>query len=76
MNVRSPLSLYFSYYCLLLENANKLEETARGVHISCTDAYDGYCKHGKCESSTNMLEPYCRYEFLYSDFLINEPMKQ
>ncbi|XP_018423673.1 PREDICTED: tomoregulin-2-like [Nanorana parkeri] len=48
------------------ENANKLEETARGVHISCSDVYDGYCKHGKCEHSTNMLEPYCRCDAGYS----------
>ncbi|KAM5152096.1 tomoregulin-2 isoform 1-T2 [Mantella aurantiaca] len=48
------------------ENANKLEETARGVHISCSDAYDDYCKHGKCEHSTNMLEPYCRCDAGYS----------
>ncbi|XP_040296554.1 tomoregulin-2 [Bufo bufo] len=48
------------------ENANKLEESVRGAHISCSDAYDGYCKHGKCEQSNNMLEPYCRCDAGYS----------
>ncbi|XP_075687391.1 tomoregulin-2 isoform X1 [Rhinoderma darwinii] len=48
------------------ENANKLEENARGVHFSCSDVYEGFCKHGKCEHSNNMLEPYCRCDAGYS----------
>nr|XP_009509835.1 PREDICTED: tomoregulin-2-like [Phalacrocorax carbo] len=49
-----------------LENANKLEESARGIYIPCPEHYNGFCMHGKCEHSTNMLEPSCRCDAGYT----------
>ncbi|PKK29437.1 transmembrane protein with EGF-like and two follistatin-like domains 2 [Columba livia] len=48
------------------ENANKLEESARGIYIPCPEHYNGFCMHGKCEHSTNMLEPSCRCDAGYT----------
>nr|XP_033799943.1 tomoregulin-2 isoform X2 [Geotrypetes seraphini] len=48
------------------ENANKLEEPARGLYIPCPENYDGYCMHGKCEHLTNMQKPSCRCDTGYS----------
>ncbi|CAH2306593.1 Tomoregulin-2 [Pelobates cultripes] len=48
------------------ENANKLEETARGLYIPCPEHYENYCVHGKCEHPVNMLKPSCRCDAGYS----------
>ncbi|ETE63410.1 Tomoregulin-2, partial [Ophiophagus hannah] len=48
------------------ENANKLEESARGIYIPCPEHYNGFCMHGKCEHSANMLEPSCRCDAGYT----------
>ncbi|KAJ7345520.1 hypothetical protein JRQ81_001470, partial [Phrynocephalus forsythii] len=47
-------------------NANKLEESARGIYIPCPEHYNGFCMHGKCEHSANMLEPSCRCDAGYT----------
>ncbi|KAG8124802.1 hypothetical protein E2320_020073, partial [Naja naja] len=51
---------------LFTENANKLEESARGIYIPCPEHYNGFCMHGKCEHSANMLEPSCRCDAGYT----------
>ncbi|OCT63939.1 transmembrane protein with EGF like and two follistatin like domains 2 L homeolog isoform X1 [Xenopus laevis] len=48
------------------ENANKLEETAKGLYIPCPEHYVDYCVHGRCEHTVNMLKPWCRCDTGYS----------
>ncbi|KAF7243654.1 Tomoregulin-2 [Varanus komodoensis] len=48
------------------KNANKLEESARGIYIPCPEHFNGLCMHGKCEQSANMLEPSCRCDAGYT----------
>ncbi|XP_060113045.1 tomoregulin-2 [Heteronotia binoei] len=48
------------------ENANKLEESARGIYTPCPEHFSGFCMHGKCEHSANMLEPSCRCDAGYT----------
>ncbi|XP_015272856.1 PREDICTED: tomoregulin-2 [Gekko japonicus] len=48
------------------ENANKLEESARGIYTPCPEHFSGFCRHGKCEHSANMLEPSCRCDAGYT----------
>ncbi|XP_053328163.1 tomoregulin-2 isoform X3 [Spea bombifrons] len=46
------------------ENANKLEESANSS--PCSEHYDNYCVHGKCEHPDNTLKPSCRCDAGYS----------
>ncbi|XP_066544101.1 tomoregulin-2a isoform X1 [Amia ocellicauda] len=48
------------------ENANKLEESARGLYIPCPEHYKNYCVHGNCEYPSGMLPPSCRCDTGFS----------
>uniref|UniRef100_A0A8C9FH26 Tomoregulin-2 n=1 Tax=Pavo cristatus TaxID=9049 RepID=A0A8C9FH26_PAVCR len=56
----------YGHFELYSWNANKLEASARGIYIPCPEHYNGFCMHGKCEHSTNMLEPSCRCDAGYT----------
>uniref|UniRef100_A0A8B9PL95 Transmembrane protein with EGF like and two follistatin like domains 2 n=1 Tax=Apteryx owenii TaxID=8824 RepID=A0A8B9PL95_APTOW len=45
---------------------NQERDVARGIYIPCPEHYNGFCMHGKCEHSTNMLEPSCRCDAGYT----------